>query len=120
VSAAITIKSIQKMQSRVLVIFQVALSGNYTAGGDTLDFTAAALPSGDVLPTQQPPELLTLGGQAGYLYGAVPGTGLGDSKVKVFEDAGAAGELAELGAAAYPAAAGGDTILGLATFPALQ
>lgn len=119
-AAAITVKSIQKAQSRVLVVFQVALSGNYAAGGDTLDFTAATLPAGGVLPTQQAPELLTLGGQAGYLYAAAPGTGLSDSKVKVFEDAGAAGELAELGAGAYPAAASGDTILGLATFPALQ
>jgi hypothetical protein len=40
--AAITIKSIQKIQSRVLMIFQAALSGNSTAGSDALDFTAAA------------------------------------------------------------------------------
>lgn len=121
-AAAITIKSIQKQQSRFHVEFSVALSGNYPKP-EVLDFTAATLPPGQTLPTQQPPETIDVHGTtgSGYRYEAAPGASFDANELRVFETGAAvAGPQEELGAAAYPAAVSADVLIGHATFPALQ
>lgn len=118
-SIAVTITRVTKRQNEIEAIGTLTASSDYVSGGDTVDFTGATLSGVDALPTQQGPDYFEVKGEAGYRYAGVEGA-LDACKVKVFEDAGAAGAQAELAAAAYPAAITGDTIKFRAVFPALQ
>lgn len=104
---------------RIHVAGTVAASGNYTAGGDTLDLTPLE-PLG--VPTTQPPILGTawMDGLAGYDYVFTPGAAINSGKVKIFQDSGAAGAFAELAAGAYPSAISGDTVTFYGIFPRLR
>ena len=80
----------------------LAFSGNYTTGGDTLDFTTVA----DKLPSTQIIQAFadSQNGNAGY-YVAVQGTALNNWKLKAFTGGGA-----EIGAGAYPASVTSDVV----------
>ncbi len=79
----------------VYAIATLTLVGNYTPGGDTLDFTTVA----DKLPSTQIVQVFaeSQNGNGGY-YVAVAGTALNNWKLKAFASGGV-----ELGAVAYPA-----------------
>lgn len=82
--------------------FSAQLSGNYAAGGDTLDFTKVPIEG-----TSQPPlNIRGVGFFAGYGVEFVIGTTLANSKVIFYTSPAVAGvaPLTELAAGAYPAA----------------
>jgi len=110
---------------RVVQVFvTITASGNYTAGGDTLDLTALTGALGQVgVPTETLPITATIqsansSGLSGFLYGYRPGTTQANGKMQVLVQGAAAGDpLADLAAGAYPAGVTGDTIIGCFTFP---
>jgi hypothetical protein len=104
---------------RVHIVGSVAASGSYTTGGDTLDLSGIE-PLG--VPTTQPPiaGAVWMEGLAGYDYVFTPGAALNSGKVKMFQNAGAAGPFAELAASSYPSAVTGDAITFYGIFPRLQ
>ena len=83
-------------------IATLTFSGNYPAGGDTLDFTTVA----DKLPSTQIIQAFadSQNGNAGY-YVPVQGTALNNWKLKAFTGGGT-----ELGAGAYPASVTTDIV----------
>ena len=80
----------------------LAFSGNYTSGGDTLDFTQVA----DKLPSTQVIQVFadSQNGNAGY-YVPVAGTALNNWKLKAFTGGGT-----EISAGAYPASVTSDSV----------
>lgn len=104
---------------RIHVAGTVAVSGNYTSGGDTLDLTPIESLG---VPTTRPPIIGTawMDGLAGYDYVFTAGAAINSGKVKMFQNAGAAGAFAELAAGAYPAAITSDTVTFYGIFPRLQ
>jgi hypothetical protein len=80
----------------------LAFSGNYSTGGDTLDFTQIA----DKLPSTQIIQAFaeSQNGNSGY-YVAVAGTALNNWKLKAFTGGGT-----ELAAGAYPASVTSDAV----------
>ena len=99
-------------QKLFYVFGSIAASGNYAAGGDTLDWTKLldALKTG-YLPVQvQMFSQSASAGHPGYTYYWRPGTTLANGKMQVMNG------TAELGAGAYPAAILADTIAFAATF----
>jgi len=104
---------------RIHVAGTISASGNYATGGDTLDLTELGSLG---VPTTQPPIQGTawMDGLAGYDYVFSPGAAINSSKVKIFEQASAAGAFAELASGAYPAAISADTITFYGVFPRLK
>jgi hypothetical protein len=98
----------------------VTFSGNYTTGGDTLDWTTAIEQigqSGQALDASSPPQQVMLdsqNGNAGY-YVSVQGNALNNWKVKCFVGSGT-----EVGAGAYPSSVTTDVIAFQAQFMRLQ
>jgi hypothetical protein len=104
-------------------------SGNYAAGGDTLDLTTifalAAGAPGASLPTAALPVEVRIWSACPaatpqthqYQYGFAPGTTLKNGTMQVFTGAAAQTALTELSAGAYPAGVTGDVILFEACFP---
>jgi len=86
----------------VYAIANLAFSGNYPVGGDTLDFTTVA----DKLPSTQVVQVFaeSQNGSSGY-YSAVQGSALNNWKLKVFNGGGT-----ELAAGAYPASVTSDIV----------
>jgi hypothetical protein len=82
----------------------LTFSGNYTTGGDELDFT----PIMNLLPTSQAPVQVAVFSQGGtaFAYVAVQGSSFNNWKLKVF----APGGTEITGGAAYPGAVTGDTV----------
>jgi len=80
----------------------LAFSGNYTTGGDTLDFTQVA----DKLPSTQIIQVFadSQNGNAGY-YVPIAGSALNNWKLKAFSGGGA-----EIAAGAYPASVTTDVV----------
>jgi hypothetical protein len=80
----------------------LAFSGNYTTGGDTLDFTQVA----DKLPSTQIIQVFadSQNGNAGY-YVPITGSGLNNWKLKAFTGGGT-----EISAGAYPASVTSDSV----------
>ncbi|HKS66887.1 MAG TPA: hypothetical protein VJR26_06585 [Candidatus Acidoferrales bacterium] len=95
----------------------ITASGNYTAGGDTLDLSQFP-----AMASTQPPILGTarIDGLAGYDYVFSGGSALNNGKVKIFQQGTSAGAFPELAAGAYPAAITGDTITFYGIFKKLQ
>lgn len=100
-------------------------SGNYTTGGDTVDFTQAVKGANfsgiaDAIPSAQPPKQFSAGSQAGllgYQYAPVVGSAQNNCLIKV----GALNTFGtELAQGAYPAAVKGDAIAFQATFAKLR
>ncbi len=83
----------------------LTFSGNYTTGGDTLDFT----PVMNLLPTSQAPVQFSAYSQGGtsFTYVAVQGASFNNWKLKVFQ----AGGTEITGGAPYPAGVTGDTVV---------
>ena len=111
------------------VLFTIAVSGNYSAGGDTLDltqlFNLASSAPGDTLPTIDAVAKVEIQsfraqgatGSAGlYVYSYAPGTTLANGTMQVFTGAAAQSPLTELSAGAYPANVANDVIQGEAYF----
>jgi hypothetical protein len=80
----------------------LTFSGNYTTGGDTLDFTTVA----DKLPSTQIIQVFadSQNGNAGY-YVPVAGAALNNWKLKAFTGGGS-----EVSAGAYPVSVTGDLV----------
>ena len=104
---------------RIHVAGAIAASGNYVIGGDTLDLTPLEALG---VPTTKPPITGTawMDGLAGYDYVFTPGATINSGKVKIFQNAAAAGAFAELASGAYPAAITADTVTFYGIFPRLQ
>ena len=127
---AVTIIKQTVMQNQLRMIFSVVPSGNYTTavGGDTLNFLSATYPSGGVPNFTKSPKTVNISSQpsaastspSGYIYQFNLGTTPANGKMSVFQSAGSAAPLAELGTGAYPAGVTGDNIIGEAVFDLLQ
>lgn len=104
---------------RIHVAGTVLASGNYATGRDTLDLTPLEALG---VPTTRPPIAGTawMDGLAGYDYVFTPGAAINSGKVKIFQNAAAAGAFAELAPSAYPAAIAADTVTFYGIFPRLQ
>lgn len=113
---AVSILNVDRSDKSFLVRGRIVPSGTYPTGGDTLDFSGI----GD-LPVSQPPKMIFLSGQAGFVYSFVPGSTLANGKVKVFcNTAGASNApLGEHTNATYAGGVSGDTIDFLAVFDKL-
>jgi hypothetical protein len=92
---------------RVHVAGTATASGNYTTSGDTLDLSQYPILASTQAPIQG---TAWMDGLAGYDYVFYPGAALNSGKVKIFQQAAAAGPFQELAAGAYPGAITGDTI----------
>ena len=90
----------------------LAFSGNYSTGGDTLDFTQVA----DKLPSTQIIQVFadSQNGNSGY-YVPVQGTALNNWKLKAFNGGGT-----EISAGAYPASVTSDVVQVTVTARKLQ
>ena len=106
------------------VFFTVTPSGNYTLGGDTLDFTQL----GDLIKSTRPPLQVYLqsqssSGSSGWWYTYKPGTASNNGKMQVFGTGASSGAShQELAAGPYSGtspAITSDTIVGYAIFPRL-
>jgi hypothetical protein len=126
---AVTITSTTMSQSEIVLNFLVVASDNYTAGGDTLDFsTALTVPGGPSLPATLPPRYVEIqsaatGGVSGYTYAYRPGTTPANGLMQVFGTGTASQDpMNEIPGAptAYPGPVSGDTIIGRAYFAKLQ
>jgi len=119
---AITI-SVQNVDASGVVTWvtgTITFSGNYVAGGDSLDWTTAIEQigqSGQTLDAGSPPQQVLFdsqNGNAGY-YVAVQGSALNNWKVKCFVGSGT-----EVSAGAYPSSVTADIIVFQAQFMRLQ
>lgn len=92
---------------RIHVAGTLAASGSYAAGGDTLDLSQAR-----IMASSQPPiqGTVTIDGLSGYDFVFSAGSAMDNGKVKIFQQAAAAGAFAELTAGAYPGAITSDTV----------
>ncbi len=122
---AVTINSTTMNQSEIVLNFSVVASGNYTTGGDTLNFYSATYPPGGPnLPATKVPREVVIqsaatAGVSGYVYAYRPGTTPANGLMQVF----GTGTSTQLplneipgSPTAYPAAVTGDTIIGRAYF----
>lgn len=103
ISIAVTSSNVDSSASNfVYALATLNFSGNYAAGGDTLDFTqvSSLLPTTTVLQAFAESQ----NGGAGY-YVAVVGTGLNNWKLKCFTGGGT-----EIAAGAYPASVTTDIV----------
>lgn len=62
---------------RLHVASTIAFSGNYTTGGDTINFAAVDVRS------SRPPTFISIPPVAGYIFEYVPGTSSADGKILV-------------------------------------
>ena len=99
---AITILDVDAGALNLYVIGMLTASGNYSTGGDTLDFTTVA----DKLPSDQLIQVFadSQNGNAGY-YVPVQGSALNNWKLKAFSGGGT-----ELSAGAYPSTVTSDIV----------
>lgn len=113
---ALSVVSVNHPQNKKELILKAVPSGNYAAGGDTADLATATNPKYledaqfGYPGTIEDYEVLSC--PTGFVAELIPGSNLTNWKLK-FSETGAAlsGPLAELTAAAYPAALTGGTIL---------
>jgi hypothetical protein len=95
-----TIVSVDSSNDNVYVLGMLSASGNYSTGGDTLDFTTVA----PLLPATQPPMQIWAGGSTGDDYAWIYGNALNNQKLKILTASGT-----ELASGAYPGRITGDT-----------
>lgn len=113
---ASAVQSVPSSLAKKEIILKVTPSGNYVAGGDTLNLSAATNPKYLVNGVFGYPgnieDYEVLSCPTGFAAELIPGSNLTNWKLK-FSETGAAlsGPFAELAAAAYPAALSGGTIL---------
>jgi hypothetical protein len=99
---AITITAMDAAADNVYVFGTLAASGNYSTGGDTLDFTTV----GAQIPASQAPVQVWAGGTTGDSYSFVRAGSptLANGKIKINTTSNT-----ELASGAYPARITGDT-----------
>src|SRR5581483_9328293 len=104
-AVALAVTSIRTTRRHHEVEFKPTMSGNYAAGGDTLDFTAAtdAAFKGFRKPSVAPEAIEANGSFGGHTVTPIVGAAANNSKLKFFT-----APNTELAAAAYPAAITGD------------
>lgn len=110
-SVALALVGIDQTRRNTRRTFSLTFSGNYTTGGDTINFTTATNPQNQpaALAFGSAPLVFSLSGSIdGYTVEMVPGSGLTNWKIKIFSASGT-----ELSAGAYPAGISGDTNLQL-------
>lgn len=115
-SLAAAFKSITRTSNKKERVLTITPSGNYVAGGDTLNLSAATNPKQLTDGTFGYPgniedyEVVTC--PTGFAAELIPGSNLTNWKLK-FSETGAAlsGPFAEIAAAAYPGALSGGTIV---------
>ncbi len=93
--------------NKIHVVGTLTFSGNYTSGGDTLNF---GLP---LIKSNSCPIYVVMTGVGIYLYRLVIGTTIANSKVKIFSLA----TGLEIGAGAYPGGVTADAVTFYAIFP---
>lgn len=96
---AIAITTVDAGADNIYVFGTLAASGNYTTGGDTLDFTTI----GAQIPASKVPIQMWVGGSTGDAYTWIKGTALNNQKVKINT-----ASNTELSSGAYPARITGD------------
>jgi hypothetical protein len=94
-----TIVSVDSGTDNIYVLGMLSASGNYSTGGDTLDFTTVA----PLLAASQPPLQLWAGGSTGDSYAWIYGNALNNQKVKI-----STASTTELASGAYPSRISGD------------
>ena len=117
----VSIQNINAFDNIITVSGLLLVTGNYVAGGDTIDFTKAVADPGftgltPVIPSSGPPQDLdvwSVGGNLVNQYCAVIGSGQNNSKMKV---SAASTFGTEFTAGAYSAAILADTIAFQANF----
>ena len=114
------VTSISTGMDEVTIEGTITPSGNYVAGGDTIDFTTiqGAQVYTRIFTPQALPTYGSIQGNSGDVYAFVLGTALNNCKAKIWS--GQAAPIVELGAGAYPARITGDTNIYFAfSFPRL-
>lgn len=99
-SLAISISSVDAAADNVYVFGSLTVSGSYSTGGDTLDFTTVA----SLVPASLAPLQVWIGGSTGDNYAWIKGATLNSQKVKI-----STASNTELAAATYPSRITGDT-----------
>jgi hypothetical protein len=97
---AINIVDVDAAADNIYIFGMLTASGNYSTGGDTLDFTTVA----SQIAASQAPVKVWVGGSTGDNYSWIPGTALNNQKIKVNT-----ASNTELSSGAYPARITGDT-----------
>ena len=108
-----TVTKVDTTQAGLIAYGTLAVSGNYVAHGDPVDFSGMAASNPgincDLIKTQQPPDVVDIYEKpaagvsaSGYVYIFAPGTTTANGVMQVFQSAGSAAPQAELGAGAYP------------------
>jgi hypothetical protein len=121
---AISAASIDMTQKHLIMTCTIVASGNYTTGGDTLNFQTATFTPGIALPATVAPTFveiksLSTSGASGYDYEFKPGTTPANGLMQVFQaPSSGSNPLAEIPGSptAYPAGVTGDTIICKAWF----
>ncbi len=98
-SLAMTINDVDAAADNIYVLGTLAASGNYSTGGDTLDFTTVS----PQIAASQTPVQVWVGGSTGDAYSWIKGTALNNQKIKVNT-----GSNTELASGAYPSRITGD------------
>jgi hypothetical protein len=119
---AVTVTYLIKIGSQIRLGFKLAPSGTYPTGGDTVNFATAAqdpqfvgnVAAVEALGAPISLDIWSNGGNITTVYVPVVGTTNANCKMK-----GYSALTTEFSAAAYPASALADTIVGEATFNAL-
>jgi hypothetical protein len=96
---AISIVDVDANAANVYIFGTITPSGNYSTGGDTLDFTTVA----SQIVASQAPVQVWVGGSTGDAYSWVRGAALNNQKVKI-----STASNTELASGAYPARITGD------------
>ena len=96
---AINIIDVDAAADNVYIFGTLTASGNYSSGGDTLDFTTVSAQ----VPASQEPLQVWVGGSTGDAYSWIKGGALNNQKIKINT-----ASNTELGAGAYPSRITGD------------
>ncbi len=97
---AINIANIDGASDNIYIFGTLTVSGNYSTGGDTLDFTTV----GSQVLASIAPVQVWVGGSTGDSYSWIKGAALNNQKIKINTTSNT-----ELAAGAYPARFTGDT-----------
>lgn len=109
---------VDRGQSLIWVLFKVAATGNYVAGGDILDLSKLAPAGCGQVPLQTQIFSQPISGTSthpGYLYFYLIGSTMANGKMQVMQS-GSNNQLQELAAGAYPGPITTDNIVGSCAF----